>query len=669
MSEKTKPAQRPLNHPISSRKQKAFRGFTLLFPIMILALSEGTLRLLDYGPDLDLFTKENHNGTEYCLINPDVASRYFSRIEFNPSTAPDYFLADKPDTTFRIFCLGGSTTAGFPYQFGGSFVSFLRDRLRAKFPERHIEVINLGMTATNSHTVLDLAEDLFVYEPDLLIVYDGHNEFYGALGLASHETLGSARWLVRVYLKLVHVRLFLLLRDAYTAVAGMFRSQVNVDISGTMMERLARGQYVRYGSEQYRRTLETFIRNLEEVKELCARHHVPVMIGSQVSNLRDQAPFVSEPSEELTARERNIFDMARDAGRKAQRAGDFTSATEHYRTALAMDSLRADIHYFLAQCYDSLDRANDALQEYIRARDYDMLRFRASSDFNTAMRNVADGHSMFFVDIERKFKANTADSLVGNSLITEHLHPNTRGNFLIAKEYQWMMHWHEIMATRDEWNERAGTSDDLLWNERTVTELDERAAQRRVQLLTAGWPFTEDDLPVPPVPQEDTLAVIVDEWVHGNLNWEQAHVLAAAFHERRGDVDNEIREYRTLMKLLPLNVSPYLFLAKAYLKKQRNQEAASVLLQSLQVEKTWFALKTLGVLAVDPPVAASFFGDAVEVSSDDGQRVEALYLLATSLARDHQREAALHHLRLALETDPDYVPARELMKILSPVHQ
>ena len=48
-----------------------------------------------------------------------------------------------------------------------------------------------AMTATNSFTTLDFARELVDCQPDLYIVYDGHNEFYGALGVASRESPGT----------------------------------------------------------------------------------------------------------------------------------------------------------------------------------------------------------------------------------------------------------------------------------------------------------------------------------------------------------------------------------------------------------------------------------------------------------------------------------------------
>ncbi|MBX2992458.1 MAG: tetratricopeptide repeat protein [Bacteroidetes bacterium] len=656
----------PEHATLPSSKKRAFAILTLLTPVILLAVAEGSLRVFGYGPNLSLFNKETHNGTEYCIVNPQVASRYFSSITFNPSTAPDYFLASKPDTTYRIFCLGGSTTAGFPYQFGGAFSAHLRDRLHAKFPERHIEVINLGMTATNSFTVLDIAEDIFPYKPDLLIVYDGHNEFYGALGISSNETLGSTRWLTRLYLKAVHLKIFLVMRDAYFTAGSLFRKDTPPQqTGGTMMEQLAKGQYVAYGNEEYWQAHAIYRQNLVDLRELCRKHSVPVLVGSQVSNLRDQPPFVSEPSGHLTPDRKRMFDDVYKSGLNDLRNGNFSSAVTNFVEATTYDSLRADARFLLAQSLDSSGQKPDALREYTKARDLDLLRFRASTDLNTIMREVADESTMFFVDIERKFRANAEDSLIGKTLLLEHLHPTEFGNFLIAKEYQWMMHWHKIMATQEEWNRRAATPDELLWEGRTVTELDRLAAQRRIQVLTSSWPFTDVDKPVPPPAHTDTLGLIVHEWTKGNLTWEQAHVRAAQYHERRGDIENEIREYRTLMKLLPLNVSPYLFLAKAYLKQQQNQEAASVLLRSLHVEKTWFAYKTLGILALEPEVAIPFLQNAVGISSNPDQKAEALYLLAATHLRAQQRAKALEQLREAVQASPGFTPARELLDLLT----
>jgi len=180
---------------MNDAKKRTFFIITIAVPFVALAVLEVGLRIFHYGPNISLFVTEEFGDRTYHVMNPDVKFRYFSRVDFSPNTSPDYFLVPKPKGTFRIFCLGGSTTIGFPYGPVGSFGSFLRDRLKAIFPDQQIEVINLGMTATNSYTAADLARDVVNYEPDLIIDYDGHNEFYGALGISSNESLGGSRFL------------------------------------------------------------------------------------------------------------------------------------------------------------------------------------------------------------------------------------------------------------------------------------------------------------------------------------------------------------------------------------------------------------------------------------------------------------------------------------------
>ncbi|MCI0618577.1 hypothetical protein L0244_36835, partial [bacterium] len=63
-------------------------------------------------------------------------------------------------STFRIFCLGGSTTAEFPFDCQVPFPTQLRYLLSQTHPQYQIEVINVGISAVNSFTVVDLLPDI-----------------------------------------------------------------------------------------------------------------------------------------------------------------------------------------------------------------------------------------------------------------------------------------------------------------------------------------------------------------------------------------------------------------------------------------------------------------------------------------------------------------------------
>jgi len=70
------------------------------------------------------------------------------------------------------------------------------------FPEMNIEIINLCLTAVNSYTISDFAKQVSKYEPDAVLIYAGHNEYYGALGIGSTSRLGSNVNIVRSLLQL-----------------------------------------------------------------------------------------------------------------------------------------------------------------------------------------------------------------------------------------------------------------------------------------------------------------------------------------------------------------------------------------------------------------------------------------------------------------------------------
>ena len=629
---------------------------TLLFPFAVICLIELALRTFHYGPDLSAFTTEIFSGKRYWVPNAGVKSRYFNRVDFSPNTSFDCFSVPKGPGTFRIFCLGGSTTVGYPYGFVGSFSTFLRDRLRRIFPDRSIEVINLGLTATNSYTVNDLAAEVTSLEPDLLLVYDGHNEFYGALGAASQESGGGARWLTKAYLRLVHFRTFLLLRDLHSRVRMLFSSPRDQVRSGTMMERLARGQYVPYGSPMYRTVLKNFVANLRELTDLSMKYHIPLILGTQVSNLRDLPPFVSGvPSNLLEADRVRLAPIYLDSVARLQSLGE-----------LSRDTLLAPVHarlrYAIARGLDLSNHYRDADGQYRRARDYDELRFRCSSEFNEAILSVKNVPGTRVVDFERVFSEQSPDSIVGHTFITEHLHPNARGYFLMAKAYASAIRSSGLVAPEEEWAKRDTISDEALWADRALTDLDSLCALKRTRLLTGGWPFrdtTTADIPI----GTDEISRIVEKTVHGVVTWEEGHVAAAEWYDAHGEFNSAAREYRALINQIPLNVSAYLRLGKLYAQTGSLDSAESVLRRSLMLERTSFALRTLGAILVARgsfEAATSWLNDALPLCPTTQEVVDTRYLLALAWARAKNREQALRELDRLFAIAPRHTDGRHL---------
>ncbi len=655
--------------PLSPSKRRLFFAITVFIPFLIIVLSELILRLFHVGSDLSLFTTERWYGKEYYVINPEVKQRYFPTMTFSPSVSPDYFSLTKEPGTYRIFCLGGSTTVGYPYWYNGSFSSFLRDRLRTVFPDKRVEIVNVGLTATNSFTVLDMAQDLVRFDPDLFIVYDGHNEFYGALGIASNESLGSTRWITKAYLSLIHYRTFALLKDLYTRARGLLAGSSPREDSATLMEHMSRGQYVPYGSSKYADGLKIFRANLEDLRQFCVEHRIPLIISTQVSNLRDQTPFVSAHPPDAPAQWRSEFDRFTAAGYAEMQRSQPDSALVAFRRAEAIDPFYAETRFAMARCLDALGRHAEAKEEYIRARDYDQLRFRTSTDFNDAMRAIADGRQVFLADIEHLFDLNSPDSTTGKQLIFEHLHPRSRGYFLMAAEYARLMRAHGLMADPDEWRQRDTVSNDRLWDERNVTDLDERLANRRTEVLTSGWPFQRQQVPiVDPVAPNDTLGQIAEEVSRGRRDWKQAHEAAAEYYLQRRDLARAEREYRTILAQLPyFDVQDHLRLAKTLLDQNKIEEMRKALIASLELEPTILAYRALGDLALQsnrPAEAVPYYEKVGDFEQSRAEQVENGYLLGLAQYRAGMSEKAKAQMLRVLKIKPDFQAAIEILSRL-----
>jgi lysophospholipase L1-like esterase len=126
------------------------------------------------------------------FLNPDLPYKYFYNIEQAPSTLPDGFDKIKKENAFRVFVLGGSSTAGWPYVPNAAFSRHIKRRLELLYPKNTIEVINLGISAINSYSLRDFIPGIIKQQPDLVIIYAGHNEYYGALGVGSTSSLVRA---------------------------------------------------------------------------------------------------------------------------------------------------------------------------------------------------------------------------------------------------------------------------------------------------------------------------------------------------------------------------------------------------------------------------------------------------------------------------------------------
>ena len=114
---------------------KWFFIILILIPVVFFVSLELSLRLFNYGKDIPQWVDARRG--KY-IINPEVAFRYFNQVQNIPTTIEDVFDQRKKKDAFRVFVLGGSSAAGFPYMPMGSFSRYIRKRLELTYPNTHI---------------------------------------------------------------------------------------------------------------------------------------------------------------------------------------------------------------------------------------------------------------------------------------------------------------------------------------------------------------------------------------------------------------------------------------------------------------------------------------------------------------------------------------------------
>ncbi len=543
-------------------RRRLFAVLTALLPFLLLLVLEGGLRLSGFGQIYPLFVPVA-GSPGFLRANRDVVRRFMVDERDTPNLwiRPVFFPRRKAPETFRIFVQGESTTEGYPYGFGASPAGMLQQRLQRTFPRRRIEVVTTAMSAVNTYTLLDFSGEILEQQPDAVVIYVGHNEYVGILGVASGFSAGRRRPLVLSYLWLKDVRILQLARRALSA----FRAERPRRRDRTLMATIVAEDRIPYGSSLYRRGLAQYRANLRALLRRYRKAGVPVFIGTVVSNERDQPPFISGHGEGVDA---GAWRRRFDAGRAALVSGDAAAALRELDAAVAIDGAHAEGHFQRGRALERLGRYREARQAYLAAKDRDELRFRAPEEINTILREVAAEQGAHVVEVQKAFHRAAENGIIGHDLMLEHLHPNLDGFFLLADAYYEAFRRQALIGP---W--RAPISREQAWREMPVTEVDRLYGEWRARYLMSDWPFTARKEPFRLPLATDGVEKIARSYYRGSCEWPDAMRRLLAHYRAAGDETEAARVAALLAEAFPNRAEDQRAAAAALLAAGRSDAA------------------------------------------------------------------------------------------------
>jgi tetratricopeptide (TPR) repeat protein len=634
----------------------------LIVPLLAVAVLEVVLRLAGYGYPTGLFEKARLDGKDYLLNNEKFSLRFFPpRLSRWPS--PLMIEPVKPPGTRRIFIFGESAAQGDPEPAFGAG-RYLEVLLRERYPGVNFEIVNVAITAINSHVIVPIARECAHYQGDLWIIYMGNNEMIGPFGAATVFGAKAPPWpLVRLGLALQTTRVGQLLMNLEGKLRG---DTTGPAVWGGLQMFL--GNQLAPNDPRKEVVYKNFQRNLHDILRAGHNSGAGIILNTVSVNLKDCPPFASLPSSTLAPADREKCERLCADGRAAEMKGDWKLAAADFGDAGALDPQLADAQFRQGQSLLRLNETAAAATHFQKACDCDALPFRADSRINAIIREAGQklgGPELVLCDAAASLPE--PGKIPGQETFYEHVHFNFDGNYRLA--VLWAAQAERLLpddvknkakggwASQEVCDARLALTD---WNRCDVLN----AVRQRMERPPLNSQFNNDRRvseltgQIDRILRERTPAAATNARALYNDAIERAprdYMLPenfGEFLELSGDLKQAALEWKQARELMPRN--PFAFLTEGQLLEKQGELLAAredfrqaVTLHPRYAE-AWFELGKLDAIELNPEKAIQNYQHAAALQPNDAQTY--LYM-GKALSLLKRTDESTQKFRRALELD------------------
>jgi tetratricopeptide (TPR) repeat protein len=385
---------------------------SIVLPILILILVELFLNIIQIGYPTNLFLKGKTSKGSFYHSNYRVGYRFFPGY-LARKPLPEIFPVKKAENTYRIFVLGESAARGEQLA-DFSFSRMLQVMLKTAFPKTKFEIINTGIPAINSWVIREFTKELVNYNPDLFIIYAGHNEFVGPYGPGTVFKKSKSRTANLIGIWASKLKLIQLIKS--------FQNKTNNNKSWTGLEMFLKNKILPE-SPAISFCKENFQKNLNDILTMIDKAKAKSIICTVPSNLKDCAPFM--PNSKISDQERDKISKLLDSDK-------FAECHTILKKLAATNPNNALIKYLEGKVYYKQKLFVKAQKAFTKARDLDCFKVRTISNFNQATASEAAKFKTNFIELESEF--NQASNITDKSLIYDHVHLTEKGHYLVAQK-------------------------------------------------------------------------------------------------------------------------------------------------------------------------------------------------------------------------------------------
>jgi tetratricopeptide (TPR) repeat protein len=421
---------------------------------------------------------------------------------------------------------------------------------------------------------------------------------------------------------------------------------------------MAKEQSILFDSPLYRKTIDIYKANLLDVIRWAQDKKVPVLLGTLASNIKDQPPFASVHPDDV---DEFSFNTGMTEARRLMEQGSCREALAIFSDLMIKSPTYALTYYYAGKCEERLGNYEKARSNYRLARDYSAVRFRASSEINETVRELAQNEGVFLARVKSEIERLTPQKIIGKTFMLEHVHLTLEGYFIVGKIFAEAI-LEEGLLSRAPETPASSKSDRYFWDRRAVTPVDMRMAEYRMEILMSGWPFkshyrylTLND--IKPGSKVDQVAL---DGLKGKLDYWGVHLAMAQYYDSQKDFDAALAETRALVTAFPKSWRSHKAMGMAFVAAKRFDEALPHLIRVTEAADDAFAYKWAGTILLvqrRQGQAIPYLRKSLRLEPGDAQ---TRYNLGSAYASTGQRDRALKELEGVLAKDPGFPGARDM---------
>lgn len=287
----------------------------------------------------------------------------------------------KSKNEVRIFIIGGSVANDWSENKGKDSIVYFENALKKLSPDKNFKIINCGMDGYDSYRESLVAKEISTYQPDLVIVMSGNNE-----------------WLYRSCFHL----------QAYLVNKCLTKSWIYRKFQDKIKN------YINKDGPREKNRLTNFKRNINNIISILKAKDIPLVLCTLPVNFRDfPPPFIDRyPSDKQFFWAHLLLYN-----------GDYFKAIDAFKLFLESNPADSFGFYFLGKSYDKTNDYKNARENYLKALELSSEAWLgANPSSNEFIRQICRKKNIALVDLEKIFLNESEFGLLGNEFFKDRCH-------------------------------------------------------------------------------------------------------------------------------------------------------------------------------------------------------------------------------------------------------